>query len=154
MALIFRRVLLTEAPDVVALVQANDADLVADYGSYVKRTVQDIVQMVQDGNAEVIGGFNGGVLQGANLFVKHPDGSWESLLTVTDPTLTAAQRLAGFWKMIQWVAVRAPTAEMWGRVRIGGRLDLALSQLVGTTRTEQDGYAIHRGVASIVAGGV
>ena len=56
--------------------QANDADLVADYGSYVKRTVQDIVQMVQDGNAEVIGGFNGGVLQGANLFVKHPDGSW------------------------------------------------------------------------------
>lgn len=152
MALTFRRATSTDAPAIVALVAANDADLVTDYGSYVIRSQADIRDMIAAGTAEVIVADNSGVIVGANLFVQHPDQSWESLLTVTAPTLTDVQRLAGFKAMIRWVCSHAPNAVIWGRVRAGRRLDLAM-QTTPFTRTDTgDGLITYRATAAVLLG--
>jgi hypothetical protein len=151
MALIFRRAVNADAAQIVALVDVNDADLVADYGSYVKRTAQEIRAMIADGKAEVIVAVDGAVLLGGTLFIQHPDGAWEVLLTVTEPALTAAQRLAGFKAMVRFVCANVPAGTvLWGMTKLGRRVDLALQSLPIARRDMGNGLVEFRTTAGVL----
>ena len=164
MALTFRLATSADLQAYIDLRATNKAALLAAFGSLVEHTLADLKAMIADGSLRVVLADDSGVVVGGNAFLLHPDKSWESLLTVTKPAFSPTQREAGFKGMLRWVANRLPgKTRIWGRVKIGSWLDLALSRIPGTTRAEEmikqadgtevpSGYAIHSGTADLVTG--
>lgn len=154
MALTFRIAVAADLPALVALRDANKADLIADYGSLVEHSAADMLGFLADGSWKIIVADNNGVIVGALLAMRHFDGRWELLLAVTAASLTPAQRLARFKSMTRWAADHvADDVVIFGRVKAGRRLDLAM-QSSPFTRTDLGGGYIEYSATALVIRGV
>lgn len=169
MALTFRLATQQDAQGIQTLVQANDADLIADYGSYVWQgmapaaVIAELKAHLADGSMRLIVADNSGTIAGVALFWNHScpvadlgTDAWECILTVIDSSFTAAQRAHGFWQMLIWIQQHDNAAFVWGRVRVGRRLDTMLATVASNTRVldpSDANYAYHYGpVAPLNAG--
>lgn len=163
----FRRLTAADAPAARALLvtpvagQSPFQELVADFGSMWDMQAADIVRLAASGDAIVIGAFDGGLdgfdvllrSDGLTLFgVPGVTSAWESLVTVTDKSLTAAQRLLLFRGLLRFAAGLPADPQgtfVWGDVKVGGRLDTALAGIFPAITQALDGSPLMKGTAAV-----
>lgn len=100
----------------------------------------------------VVGLDNSNVIRGATLLEQQTDGRWQICLTVADKSLSANQRVTHFRLMTGHMARQVPASVViFGRVKIGGRLDTYLSGQP-FTRTLAGDLAEFEATAGVIAG--
>lgn len=145
MAITVRRAVLADRTKMRALLVTKVGgvspyeEMVADFGEAALYSAADLLALVQSGDMQVAVAYDGTTLRGFNLFVHATDGlgalgvpdvldAWQSTYTVTDKTLTVAERVAVAGAMYRSAcAAVAPDVYIYGLVKTPGRLDTLLS---------------------------